>query len=92
MCRHFGKYLPLTLFSTIHSNAQINTTTRRLTQEGLKYEKIKKCTVIMPRLDLNLDELKPWCLFHNVHGCPCEKYKVSHRVLDRISELWGQIF
>ena len=33
------------------------------------------CPVIMPRLDINLDELKPWCLFHNVHGCPCDKYK-----------------
>ena len=29
----------------------------------------------MPRLDINLEELKPWCLFHNVHGCPCDKYK-----------------
>ena len=29
----------------------------------------------MPRLDINLEELKPWCLYHNVHGCPCDKYK-----------------
>lgn len=29
----------------------------------------------MPRLDINLEDLKPWCLFHNVHGCPCDKYK-----------------
>ena len=29
----------------------------------------------MPRLDLNFEDLKPWCLYHNVHGCPCEKYK-----------------
>merc|ERR1711997_326748 len=39
--------------SNVHSGtAQINTTNRRLTQEGLKHEKIKKCTVIMPRLEL----------------------------------------
>ena len=29
----------------------------------------------MPRLDINMEELKLWCLYHNVHGCPCDKYK-----------------
>lgn len=32
--------------------------TRRLTQEGLKHERIKKCAVIMPRLDINEDSIK----------------------------------
>ena len=30
--------------NNVQTTAQINTATRRLTQEGLKYEKIKKCT------------------------------------------------
>ena len=29
----------------------------------------------MPRLDLNLEDMKPWCMYHNVHNCPCDKYK-----------------
>ena len=53
----------------------VNSATRRLTQEGLKYEKIKKCTVIMPKLQLNVTEMKPWCMFHNTHECPCAAYK-----------------
>ncbi len=47
---------------------------RRMTQEGLKRDQIKKCTVIMPRLDVP-DETSAWCLFHNVHGCPCSEYR-----------------
>ena len=50
-----------------------NTIARRLTQDSLKHDKIKKCTVIMPKLDL--EHVKVWCLFHNQHDCPCHTYK-----------------
>ena len=50
-----------------------NPVARRLTQDSLKHDKIKKCTVIMPKLDL--DHVKVWCLFHNQHDCPCHTYK-----------------
>ena len=49
--------------------------TRRLTQDSLKHDKIKKCTVIMPMLpDLN-EHVKLWCLYHNQYDCPCHNYK-----------------
>jgi hypothetical protein len=50
------------------------TTMRRMTQEGIKSDRIKKCTVIMPRLEVP-EGTKAWCMFHNQHECPCEKYK-----------------
>ena len=58
----------------------LNTTARRMTQDSLKHEKIKKCAVIMPRLDLDMD-IKLWCLFHNCHDCPCFKVRVLFKVL-----------
>ncbi len=58
----------------VHGLPVKDSLTRKLTQDSLKYEKIKKCTVIMPRLDFDLDSLKVWCMFHNNHNCPCAKY------------------
>lgn len=56
------------------SGLPANSSTRRLTQDSLKHEKIKKCAVIMPRLDLD-PNIKLWCLFHNQHDCPCFQLK-----------------
>ena len=56
------------------SGLQVNSTARRLTQDSLKHEKIKKCAVIMPRLNLD-PQIKLWCLYHNQHECPCFKLK-----------------
>ena len=56
------------------SGIPANSSTRRLTQDSLKHEKIKKCAVIMPRLDLD-PNIKLWCLYHNQHDCPCFKLK-----------------
>ena len=54
-------------------NTGTSAVTRRLTQDSLKHEKIKKCTVIMPKLDLG--EVKVWCLYHLQHDCPCHQLK-----------------
>ena len=56
------------------SGLSTSTSARRLTQDSLKHEKIKKCAVIMPRLDLDVN-IKLWCLYHNQHECPCFKLK-----------------
>ena len=63
--------LPATPGATSHGTPM----TRRLTQDSLKHDKIKKCTVIMPMLpDLN-EHVKIWCLYHNQYECPCHNYK-----------------
>ena len=60
-------------FSAGTPNTGTSAVTRRLTQDSLKHEKIKKCTVIMPKLDLG--EVKVWCLYHLQHDCPCHQLK-----------------
>ena len=47
---------------------------KRLKTEHLREETIKKCTVIVPRLDLPTS-VRVWCIFHCTYNCPCDKYK-----------------
>ena len=47
---------------------------KRLKVEHLKDETIKKCTVLVPRVELPAT-VKPWCMYHCVHSCPCNKFK-----------------
>jgi len=47
---------------------------KRLKVEHLKEETIKKCTVLIPRLEIP-DTVKPWCMYHCQHACPCSKFR-----------------
>jgi hypothetical protein len=47
---------------------------KRLKVEHLKEDTIMKCAVLLPRLDLP-ETVQPWCMYHCVHGCPCDKFK-----------------
>ena len=47
---------------------------KRLKVEHLKEETIKKCTVLLPRIDLP-ETVQPWCMYHCQHSCPCSKFR-----------------
>ncbi|CAB4060408.1 unnamed protein product [Lepeophtheirus salmonis] len=49
----------------------------KMISNGIRDGVSRKCTVLVPKINLsNLDiSVKPWCMYHCRHSCPCFKFE-----------------